>query len=188
MATWDEDTGERYLRRRRRRIRGPLTLLVLVGIVSGAAWYGWDSVLNVAPAPGPTQVCSTPGPNAKQRITAQTVAINVYNAGRVAGLADRTAAELRQRGFTVRKVGNAPKGAKVAVVEIRGRAKNAPEVILLARQFSGEKIEADGRSDVSVDLIIGADFHGLVDKAPSAMDVDTPVPICVTATPTPVRG
>lgn len=173
-------------RRRRRRIRGPFTLLVLLGLLSSAAWYGWDSVLNVAPAPSPTQVCSTPKPEEKQRISAQTVTLNVYNAGKISGLADRTADLLRQRGFTIAKVGNSPYDAKIKTVEVRGRHKDAPEVLLVGEQLSGETRRGDERTDTSVDVILGSEYAGLVSKAPKAMEVDTRVPVCVTMTPTPM--
>lgn len=163
-----------------------MTLLVLVCLVSVAAWYGYDEVLNVAPAPAPTEVCSTPKPKSKQRITSQTVTVNVYNASKVAGLADRTADELRERGFTVEKVGNDPYNSKVPKAEVRGRAKDAPEVLLVSEQLAGESRRGDDRDDATVDLIIGANYTGLVAKAPTAMDVDTPVAVCVTVTPTPV--
>lgn len=180
-----DDTFERR-RRQRRRIRGPLTLLCLVALVTGAAWYGYDSVLNVPPAPKPRQVCATPEPKAKQHISSQTVTVNIYNASHVSGLAERTAALLRERGFTVAKVGNDPYHAKVSKVEVRGRATNAPELLLVAEQLNGETRRADHRANTSVDVILGTKYPGLVAKAPTAMDVNTPVGVCVTVTPTPV--
>jgi LytR cell envelope-related transcriptional attenuator len=180
-----DDTFERR-RRRRRRVRGPLTLLVLVFLLSGAAWYGYDSVLNVPPPPVPTEVCATPSPKAKQHISSNSVTVNVYNASSVAGLADRTASLLRQQGFTVDKVGNDPYDSKVKRVEVRGRAKNAPELLLVAKQLRGETLRADDRTDATVDVIVGEKYLGLVEKAPKAIDVRTPIGVCVTVTPTPV--
>jgi hypothetical protein len=180
-----DDTFERR-RRRRRRVRGPLTLLVLVGLLSGAAWYGYESVLNVPPPPVPTEVCATPSPKAKQHISSESVTVNVYNASEIPGLADRTASVLRQQGFTVDKVGNDPYGSKAKRVELRGRAKNAPELLLVAEQIGGETIRADDRTDATVDVIVGAKYNGLLDKAPKAIDVRTPIGVCVTVTPTPV--
>lgn len=183
---WDE-TAElrRARRRRRRRIRGPLTLVVLVGLVAGAGWFGWHAVLKAIPGAGPDLVCSTPSPGQKQRIAATKVIVNVYNASEIGGLAERTATDLRQRGFTVGTVANDPKKAKVKVAEVRGRAKDAPEVILVAAQVANEKISADDRTDASVDLVLGTDFHGFVTKAPTTMDVTTTVPVCVKPSPTP---
>ncbi|HZC25638.1 MAG TPA: LytR C-terminal domain-containing protein [Actinopolymorphaceae bacterium] len=180
-----DDTFERR-RRRRRRVRGPLTLLFLVALVTGAAWYGYDSVLNVPAAPKPRQVCATPKNAAKQHISSQGVTVNIYNASHVSGLAERTAALLRQRGFTVAGVGNDPYHSKVAKVEVRGRDTKAPEVLLVAEQLDGETRRADHRTNTSVDIILGTKYTGLVSKAPTAMDVNTPVGVCVTVTPTPV--
>lgn len=183
---WD-DTAElrRARRRRRRRIRGPLTLVVLIGLVAGAGWFGWHAVLKAIPGAGPDLVCSTPSPGQKQRIAATNVIVNVYNASEIGGLAERTATDLRQRGFTVGTVANDPEKAKVKFAEVRGRAKDAPEVILVAAQVAKEKVRVDDRTDASVDLVLGSDFQGFVTKAPTAMDVTTTVPVCVKPSPTP---
>ena len=176
---WDDTAEQRRIRRRRRRkIRGPLTLVVLVALVSGAAWYGYQSVMRAVPGAGPTEVCNSPSPGVKQRITAARVTVNVLNAGRVSGLADRTAEQLRQRGFTVDTVGN-DRESKVARVEVRGRASNAPEVLLVAANLTKPTVRSDNRDDVSVDIILGSEFHGLASRGPTAMDVDTPIPVCV---------
>ncbi|MFD2083331.1 LytR cell envelope-related transcriptional attenuator [Actinopolymorpha cephalotaxi] len=182
---WDDTAEQRRIRRRRRRrIRGPLTLAVLLGLVAGAGWFGWHAVLKAIPGAGPDLVCSTPAAGQTQRISATKVVVNVYNASKIGGLAERTATDLRQRGFTVGTVANDPKKAKVKFAEVRGRAKDAPEVILVAAQVAKEKVSVDNRTDASVDLVLGTDFHGFVTKAPTAMDVTTTVPVCVKPSPT----
>lgn len=182
--TWETPYGRQPIRRRR-RIRGPVTLVVLITLLIGVAWYGWEKVLNV-PQPVERLVCSTPSPGAKQRISSETVVVNVYNAGEIGGMAEDTAAELRKRGFSVGRVANDPKQSKVKKVQIRGRAADAPEVKLMAAQVAGEpEPKADSRTDASVDLVVGDKFKGLQAKAPSAMTVDTDVPACQTRTITP---
>ncbi|REF36791.1 LytR C-terminal domain-containing protein [Thermasporomyces composti] len=181
-----EPSGVRsYPYRRRRRIRGPITLLVLMGILVGAAWYGYDTVIVGEPKPEPTVVCATPSPNQKQYISAQTFVVNVYNASKISGLAERTANALRERGFTIGKIGNDPYGVDPKYAEIRGRDRNAPEVLLVSEHFSGEVRRGDDRTDTTVDIILGPKFYGLMSKAPAAMDVTTPIGVCVTTTPTP---
>ncbi|HEY8456308.1 MAG TPA: LytR C-terminal domain-containing protein [Actinopolymorphaceae bacterium] len=164
-------------------------MIVLLGLLFGAAWYGWKSVIDVPPAPQPTQVCSTPKADKKQRIDAKHVIVNVYNDSQVTGLAQQTADTLSLRGFTIGKVANNPYDHKVKTVEIRGRHKQAPEVLLLREQLKGQvTIQDDSRSDTSVDLIIGGKWSGLAGNAPTAMEVDTEVPVCVTKMPTPVAA
>lgn len=171
--------------RRRRKVRGPITLVVLIAFMGGAGWYGWENVLNV-PVPVERFVCETPTPGAKQQISAAEVTVNVYNAGEIDGLAEDTADALSERGFGIGAVANDPKKTKVKKVIVRGRAAEAPEVVLLAAQVAGEPApEADNRQNSTVDLVVGEGFTGLQAKAPSSMSIETDVPSCETKTFTP---
>jgi LytR cell envelope-related transcriptional attenuator len=182
--SWETPYGPPLVRRRR-KIRGPVTLVVLVTFLTGVAWYGWEKVLNVS-QPVERQICATPSPGEKTRISAEAVVVNVYNAGDIGGLAEDTAEDLERRGFRIGRIANDPKQGKVNKVEIRGRAAAAPEVILVAAQVAGEpEPKADSRKNSAVDLVIGNRFEGLQDKAPSAMSVETDVPRCETRTVTP---
>src|SRR5690606_31119153 len=104
------------------------------------------------------------------------------NAGDVVGLAEDTANELRERGFTVDEIGNEPSDETIDNVVVRGRAVEAPEVQLLLAQVTGERPIADGRAETTVDLVLGDDFKGLVPDAPTRMTVRTKIPVCRTAT------
>lgn len=177
---WDAEYPRPPIRRRR-NIRGPLTMLFLLALLSSAAYYGWNTTLG-APKAEVRQVCRTPGADGRQNITATEVTVNVYNAGDVVGLAEDTANELRERGFTVDEIGNEPSDETIDNVVVRGRAVEAPEVQLLLAQVTGERPIADGRAETTVDLVLGDDFKGLVPDAPTRMTVRTKIPVCRTAT------
>jgi hypothetical protein len=94
------------------------------------------------------------------------VTVNVYNATQRGGLAKSTADELRKRGFTVGKIGNAPaaydKKVKGAAILLGGpKAEGALKV--LGTQLAAAEVKTDpsrnGASDV--DLIIGDGFGAL---------------------------
>lgn len=171
--------------RRGRHLRSAITLLFLVGILGGAAWFGWREVLGDS-TPDRTIQCTTPEPGTKQRIQATNVVVNVYNAGGTTGLADETAQQLRDRGFQIGLVANAQdEAAEVTRARINGRANDAPEVQLLAAHIRKPERVPDGRLESAVDLVIGDEFPGLVKDAPKALRVETTVATCTTSTPTP---
>lgn len=171
--------------RRGRHIRSAITLLLLIGILGGAAWFGWQEVLGDA-TPDRTIDCTTPRPGTKQKIEAKNVVVNVYNAGRTTGLADDIAQQLRDRGFEIGIVANAEdEAAEVTKVRINGRANDAPEVQLLAAQVKKSERVPDGRLETEVDLIVGDEFQGLVKDGPSVLNVKSTVATCTTSTPRP---
>jgi hypothetical protein len=141
---------------RRHRWRGPVTLLVLVAFVAGSAWYGWNAL--TGPGPGAT-TCT---PAAARRVSPADVRLNVYNATQRDRLATRTAAQLRQRGFVIRRVGNYATERplrQVAIVRAAPAARQA--VALVRRQFRSSAFEPDNRTDTTVDVILGESFRAL---------------------------
>src|SRR3954463_14231225 len=103
--------------RPRRRIhwQTPITLVVLLGILAGGAWWGWNSLTRSTAEPN----CVVQKPP-NSRLVPKQVVVNVYNGGAKAGTAARTAAELKRRGFNIGRVANEPNGDKVDVVALRG--------------------------------------------------------------------
>lgn len=182
MTSWNVDDG--WQPRRRIRIRGPLTMVVLLGLLVGAAWFGYGTVMGEF-EPEPVRVCNTPGPGGKQQVAASDITVNVYNAGEQYGLAGRVAEDLRERGFQVGEVANDPTSSDVDTFEIRARADNAPEVLVL-RQHIGGKIEVteDGRNSYAVDLVLGDKFDALGKAPKRVVTVESPLATCTTAVPT----
>lgn len=101
----------------------------------------------------------------------QTVTVNVYNATGKAGLAARTADELKKRGFTVGKVGNAPSALDKKVpgtAELVAGPAGIGAATLLGSQVTGASSMADARTDASVDFVIGDGYSALLDPTAAA--------------------
>ncbi|WP_145905362.1 LytR C-terminal domain-containing protein [Kitasatospora viridis] len=101
----------------------------------------------------------------------QAVTVNVLNSTDKSGLAARTADELKQRGFTVGKVGNAPSALQKKVpgsAEVVGGQSGAAAAALLGAQVAGSATMDDGRTDGSVDFVIGDGFNALLDTNAAA--------------------
>ncbi|NEA35395.1 LytR C-terminal domain-containing protein [Streptomyces sp. SID13031] len=139
--------------------RTPITMVVLLGVLVGGGWWGWNSLTQSSAEPTcvDTQM-------ANDRLTPKQVSVNVYNGGAKAGTAAAVAKVLTKRGFHVNKIANEPKGDKVVGVVLRGTTVNAPEMNLIAGQVKGKvKAAADARSDHTVDLVVGVGYPGLRD-------------------------
>ncbi|WP_030061388.1 MULTISPECIES: LytR C-terminal domain-containing protein [Streptomyces] len=100
-----------------------------------------------------------------------TVTVNVYNATAKAGLAGRTAEELKKRGFTIGKVGNAPAELDKKVpgtAQVIAGPAGAGAGTLLGSQIAGAAVTADARTDASVDFVIGDSYNALLDETQAA--------------------
>ncbi|GAB6900299.1 LytR C-terminal domain-containing protein [Kineosporia succinea] len=175
-------TGPDRVRRRRRRqaltFAGLFLLVLLTGVGALGNSLGWYTLGSPgARVPCPAQTVSLPG---------QT-AVNVYNGTERRGLARAVSQELKQRGFRVVQVANAPGGAQKAAVTVRYGVGDEIEARTVARQFPGraELLRDPGtRRDHSVDVVVGSRYQAMRGRAESA-SVIAPVPTprnCVTET------
>ena len=165
-----KESGVSTARRRRRR-RSAITLTICVLLMLGTLGYavayyqGWLGAAAVTPGCTPT---SAPVVAKNGALLPSSVTVNVYNAGGKAGMAAETARDLRSRGFTVKAVSNDPLHKSVTgVAEIRygpAGAKAAKQVV--AKQLKGATLVKDGRTDASVDVVIGAKFSTLLPAPP----------------------
>lgn len=165
--------------RPRRRIhwQTPITLVVLIGLLAGGAWWGWNSLTKSTAEP----VCEMQQlPNGK--LTPKQVEVNIYNAGAKDGTARATADVLRKRGFLIGRITNEPGGQKVNGVVVRGSAANPQAQLLQLQMLQRAPIVVDQRTDPSVDVLVGKGFTGLNPKYATSV----PVPggqVCVPVNP-----
>ncbi|WP_035847467.1 LytR C-terminal domain-containing protein [Kitasatospora azatica] len=125
---------------------------------------------SAAPSTAPSALGS-PLPAATAVPQPQTVTVNVLNATDKAGLAAKTADELKKRGFTVGKVGNAPSALQKKVpgaAELVAGQSGAGAATLLGAQVTGASTMADTRTDGSVDFVIGDAYTALLDPNAAA--------------------
>ncbi|MEV0255245.1 LytR C-terminal domain-containing protein [Streptomyces sp. NPDC050732] len=177
-------TGDKYPRMRRPSGRRRIALAVVAAtVVVGLIGWGTLQLIDVftggdkasatarasgdcdrdgAPA-GPARAAKPkPLPRPGQ------ITVNVFNATPRAGLAKNTADELKKRGFTIGKVGNATKeyDKKVKGTGLLLGARTAADTAfpVLGTQLAGAERKADGRKGGEVDLVLGTQFKNLAKK------------------------
>ena len=147
--------------RRARRRRALITLGVVALMLFFAFWYAYSYYQHSDSARAvPTTSCTTTTTAAA--LAPKQVTVNVYNATSRNGLAAKTAADVRKRGFKVSSVSNDPLDKRVtAAAEVRYGPKGAAAGKLVLALVKGSKAVADKRTDASVDLVLGAKFVAL---------------------------
>lgn len=116
----------------------------------------------------PVPAASAAGAAGAARLQPRQITVNVYNATPRGGLAKSAADELKKRGFTIGKVGNASpaydKKVKQAGVLVGSRAAATGPLRILGTQLANAPVKADARKTADVDLIIGTAYSALTPK------------------------
>lgn len=174
----------------------PITLVVLLLLLGGSVYYGWQAA--TAPTSSdtvskPTSTPTTDQPSCakkqfpgKRSLTSTNVVVNVYNAGTVAGLASDTMSRLAAQGFREGVIKDAPARVKAANVAILSKATRSPEVKLVAAQFKGPVAVRKDNLGPGVDIVVGDQFQAVDPQAETSIVVRRPVRRCTeagTATP-----
>ncbi|KRF26411.1 MULTISPECIES: LytR C-terminal domain-containing protein [unclassified Phycicoccus] len=152
------ESGSSRARRARRR-RALITLGVVALMLFFAFWYAYSyyqdsNKAKAAPAPTCTATSTVKTP--------AQVTVNVYNATERTGLAAKTAADVRKRGFKISTVSNDPLQRDVkGAAEVRYGPTGASSSKLVLALVKGAKAVKDSRTDSSVDLVLGAKFTAL---------------------------
>ncbi|WP_370109443.1 LytR C-terminal domain-containing protein [Streptacidiphilus sp. MAP12-33] len=114
-----------------------------------------------------------------------TVTVNVYNATGHAGLAGQTASLLRQRGFKIGKIANAPatlEGKITGAAQVTGANGSKAAMTLVGSEVTGATTTTDTRTDGSVDLVIGNGFTALLSPAQASQA------LALAVSPSPTAG
>ena len=155
-------------------------LIAIAMLALFAAGFGISRLLSskssstAAPTPLP---CVTITPSAVALPKPSAVTVNVYNATATKGLARRTAAELKARGFVIGTVANDPNGhlAK-GVAEIRHGPAGLAAANLMALYLPGAKLVDDARTGTTLDVAVGPEFGAVLSNAQVAASKATPSP------------
>lgn len=171
-AVFSEDDAARQHRARMRRVRHGVVLVLLLGLLAAAAYValgiarGDISVGASEPSAAPTSTCPA-GPFDYQDPSAITV--NVYNSTTIDGLAGTVAAQLRERAFAVREIGNRDIGATgIPAIIVSGEGGRA-NAFTVQRTIPDSIYVADEREDRSVDVVLGPSYSGIV--PPEGVDI-----------------
>ena len=157
--------------RRSRRRRAFVTLSVVVLMLFFAFWYAYSYYRTSSePTAAPAPVCTTAAPAKAGAVPKPSdITVNVYNATDRDGLAAKTAADVRERGFDVATVTNDPLQRTVTgPAEVRYGKAGAAKAKVVLGLVKGAKPVKDARTDASVDLVVGEKFTALVKPAKPA--------------------
>ncbi len=159
-----------------RIIRTPLTLLILLGVLCYGAWWGWKNIV-APPEKTPPPPC-VPTKVTDKALKSSQVTVRVYNGGDKRGLASDVSRSLRAKDFNVLTPANTSK--KVTTTVIVGNGAKNPEVLLVKSFFKKAKTKGDGRTDHTVDVLVGTKYAGFNSKAHTSYPVKTST-VCLPA-------
>ena len=165
-----------------RIVRTPITLLLLLGVLLWAAWWGYHNIIAPIPEiPPPPCVDQTV---AKNEIKASQVIVKVYNGGDRQGLAGDVTRSLRAKGFKVPVTDNTKEKISKTVI-VGGGAQN-PEVLFVKTFFKDAVVRVDPKKkDASVDVLVGNKYGGFNKSAKSTYPVKSNTVCLASPTPTP---
>jgi len=171
----------------------PITMLVLLGVLLGAAYYGWQTVID--PATGDDETATAPSETRStcqkvrefrkgETVRPRDVTVNVYNAGIISGLAGETLNALADKGFTAGAAANAPDDIPTTNVTILIDERRSPLIRLVARQFTGPvRFSRGPELRPGVDVLIGNEFQAVDEAAKRFLRVKRVVMTCKPASP-----
>ncbi|MFF4228659.1 LytR C-terminal domain-containing protein [Streptomyces sp. NPDC001820] len=193
-------TGDKYPRMRRPRNRGRIVVAAIAAVVA-LSLAGWGTLQLIDVFTGDGEKTSAAvrktdcKPSPKQSAASVLpvalkpgqITVNVYNATPRGGLAKAAADELKKRGFTIGKVGNAPaeydkKIPGTGMLLGAPAATNGPFSVL-GTQLKGATTKIDARTTDDVDLLLGTAFKALDTKK----DADTALATLANPAPAPSR-
>lgn len=161
--------------------RRSLVLTIAGVLFLGGLMIGVKLLTASADTATPAPTCADRTVNAGEKLTSNLVTVNVFNASRRAGLANRVTINLQRNGFLGGQIGNSTSAAKPRRVAILTNDRNDPRVKLVAAQFRDEitYVKPDITVDSGVIVIVGDDYSGLEKKATSSITAGQAVTMCV---------
>jgi hypothetical protein len=151
-------------------------VVFVVGIVAG-----FQMLIAKPDQPPEPASCQETKVAAGEELTSNVVTVNVFNASKASGLANRVNINLQRNGFLGGQIGNSTSAAKPAPVTILTNEPNDPRVKLVAAQFQDKVAYAvpDITVKQGVVIVIGDGFSRLKGKPARSIVAATDVSTCV---------
>ncbi|MDQ2850499.1 MAG: LytR C-terminal domain-containing protein [Actinomycetota bacterium] len=152
--------------RRRRQVRATIVLALAALLVTVGLLF---AIRNIN-APGALPSGSATSTCAAKALPQAGFTLNIYNASGPSGSASSVATQFATGGFKIGTVSNDPYKQKIdGVAQIRyGKGGEAFAKQYVERAVPGAQLSPDGRTDNSVDVVIGKQFRASVAKTPTA--------------------
>lgn len=167
---------------------GALLLLVTFGVFVGGGIVGFNLLTSSADTSVDAPTCEVRTLDEGEEVTPNLVTVNVFNASRTAGLANRIAVLLQRRGFLAGTIANNPTDIEVSNIVILTSDPKDPEVRMVASRLGKpiEFVDAPRISERGVDVLLGpgyADRGVLTNEAGPVIKTQSAVDICVPVLP-----
>lgn len=163
------------------RRTGTIAVAAIVFVVG--LFAGFKMLTSRADTGDPAPTCETRTVAKGEPLTSNVVTVNVFNASKRSGLANRVSIDLQRNGFLGGGIGNSTSAAKPAAVTILTSDPDDPQVKLIAAQFQDKVAYAapDIAAEEGVVVVIGDTFTKLKGKPALSIvagkDVSTCVPV-----------
>ncbi|MGH3361590.1 MAG: LytR C-terminal domain-containing protein [Nocardioides sp.] len=158
--------------------RSTLTLGALALVLLLMATWGWSQVTAPFPQKSDPPTCVERVVTEGEKVFADQVTVDVFNASGSNGLAGRTMLEFTDAGFGGGDTGNAPSRTEVRAVQIWTESPREPDVALVASRLgkAGRIVRRDPLG-TGVTVVVGDGFNGLV-KGPRSVRAKGDSEIC----------
>lgn len=166
---------------------GVVVLVVSVAIFFGGIVVGLNLLTQEGQVTSSAPTCEMRTVHEGEELTPNLVHVNVYNASRTAGLADRVSRLLQQRNFLPGTIANNPTDITTNDVVIIAADDEDPRVKLVAGQFIGKVTVQPGdiAGTEGISVLIGRNYaeKGLNKKAIDKVESDRTISSCIPYAP-----
>lgn len=162
------------------RVTGTLALTAAVFVVG--LFIGFRLLTAKAETAIAAPTCTDKTISNGAKLTSNRVTVNVYNASKRAGLANRVLINLQRVGFLGGTIGNSASEAATSRVTILTSDRNDPRVKLVAAQFKDKVTYADPEptTESGVTVLVGDNAHVKTKPgAPTSVVTDRDITVCV---------
>ncbi len=168
---------------------GLLLLLVAIVMFVGGGIIGFNLLTSSADTAVAAPTCTPRTIEKGEDVTPNLVTVNVYNASRTAGLANRVAILMQRRGFLAGTVSNNPTDIETPNIVILAADKSDPQLTVVRAQFSGKVTVQKppmGSDAENISVLVGRNYatKGLSKKGKTAKaKADKPIEVCLPVLP-----